>query len=151
MAQATNDGPIQPEQPPKTLWGTSCSAVSRSAALDCVMEQRVIITETWRLLVGVKVRVEGAGRTPALMVQTPLGLFMPSGVTLRVDSVEPEKLDVQTCDAAGCYAGMAMSAEFVALMVTGRELLVSFQDLARQDVNVTVSLQGFSAGFQMIK
>lgn len=151
MALPTDEVERKAAGAPESGWRTSCAAADRSVALNCSVEQRVVIGETGRSLVNVMVRVDGAERIPALMVQVPLGLYLPAGVTILIDKAKPEKLDLQTCDGAGCYAGMALSDKFLALMIAGRQLSITFQDLAKQKVNVTMPLLGFSAGFQKIK
>ena len=139
------------EQTPVSGWRASCAAADRTAPLDCALEQRAFVAQSGQLLVAVTLRVDGAERKPALMIQTPIGLFLPAGVTMRVDDGQPESLVVQTCDAAGCYAGTALGDTLLARMAGGRQLSVGFQDLAKRDVSVSMPLDGFAKGWKKIR
>jgi hypothetical protein len=44
-------------------------------------------------------------KAPVIMIQTPLDLFLPAGVTLSVDGGNPVPFELQTCNVKGCYAG----------------------------------------------
>ncbi len=139
------------EQAPVSGWRTSCTAADRTGPLDCALEQRVFIAQSGQLLVAVTVRVDGTERKPALMIQTPLGLYVPGGVTIRVDDGQPESLVVQTCDAGGCYAGTALADAVLSRMAGGRQLSVGFQNLTKRDVSVSMPLDGFSEGLKKIR
>jgi invasion protein IalB len=151
LAETKGDVKASGEQTPVSGWRTSCAAPDRAAAVDCTLEQGAFIAQTGQLVAKVTVRVDGADRKPALMIQTPLGLHLPTGVEIRVDDHKPESLALQTCDAAGCYAGMALSDALLARMSGGRQLLVSFQDLSKREVKVTMPLEGFSEGLKKIR
>lgn len=135
---------------PASGWGTSCATTERDAPLSCVLEQSIFVPKTRRQLVNVKIRVEGAEKNPSLLITAPLGLFLPAGVSIRVDGAEPKKLDLQTCDAAGCYVAMALTDELLGLMKAGSDFSVTFQNLAKEEINVTMPLEGFSDGLAKV-
>jgi invasion protein IalB len=135
---------------PASGWRTSCAASERDAPLACVLEQSIFVPNTRQQLVNVKIQFEGGKKQPTLLITAPLGLFLPAGVSIRVDQAEPETLDLQTCDAAGCYVAMAVSDELLGLLKAGNDFSVTFQDLAKQDINVTMPLQGFSDGLAKV-
>ncbi len=139
------------EQTPVSGWRASCAAADRTAPLDCALEQRAFVSQSGQLLVAVTVRVDGKDRKPALMVHTPLGLYLPAGVTIGVDEAKPDTLGLQTCDATGCYAGTALSDALLARMAGGRQLSVGFQDLLKRDVSVSMPLDGFAEGWKKIR
>jgi invasion protein IalB len=151
LAQTGGGGQVPSEQTPVSGWRTSCAAAERAGPLDCALEQRAFVAQTGQLLVRVTVRVDGKERKPALMIQLPLGLHLPAGVELRIDEHKPEPLGLQMCDAAGCYAGMALSDAFLARLNGGRQLLISFEDPSKRRVNVTMPLQGFSEGLKKVR
>lgn len=128
-------------------WSTGCSSDGRSAALDCSVEQRAVVTNTGQLVTLVRVRVPADTKKPVMMVQVPLGLFLPAGVTVDVDGNNIQKLGVQTCDTTGCYAGSPISPEVLTAMFGGQKLNVSFQPLNKQPVKIPMELNGFRAAF----
>ena len=151
LAETKGDEKASSETTPVSGWRASCTASDRAAALNCALEQGAFVVQTGQLLAKVTVRVDGADRKPALMIQTPLGLHLPTGVEIRVDEHKPESLALQTCDATGCYAGMAPSDALLGRLSGGRQLLVSFQDLSKREVKVSMPLQGFAEGLKKIR
>ena len=139
-AAAQNDQPA----PPQNGWRSSCASVSRSEPLDCTVEQRLVLANSGQLLAAVTIRIDGTTRQPALMVQLPHGLFLPDGISLRVDDAEVMKLALQTCDGAGCYAGASASKELIKAMSSGSQLKVLFRNLSKDEIQLALPLAGFS-------
>ena len=150
-AQDANPQPeaAQPQQ--RQLWAVRCTASARAAAPDCAVEQRAVVTENGRLLILFSVRVPADTRKPVMMVQAPLGPFLPAGVTLDVDGAGELKLDYQTCDANGCYAGSPVSDELLQAMFGGQKLNVTIQALNKQPVEVPLDLTGFTAAYRSVE
>jgi len=84
-------------------------------------------------------------------VQVPLGLFLPSGLKLNVDDGASEELQLQTCDASGCYAGGQVSETLLAALKRGTTLSILFENLQRQPVTIPVQLAGFTAAYTKIE
>jgi invasion protein IalB len=63
---------------------------------------------------------------------------------VSIDNAALQALQIQTCDARGCYAGMPISPENLGAMRTGTKLNVVFEDLKRQKITVPVPLKGFA-------
>src|SRR5665213_3803902 len=74
-----------PATPRADAWATNCSAPMRAGPLDCSVVQRVVLQRTGQLLAMVSVRLPSDSRNPAMLVQTPLGLYLPAGVSLKID------------------------------------------------------------------
>jgi len=139
----------QPQQ--RQLWTVRCIAQARTAAPDCAVEQRAVVTETGRLFVLFTVRVPAGTRKPVMMIQAPLGPFLPAGVTLNVDGGSEVKLDYQTCDANGCYAGSPVSEALLQSLFSGQKLKVTIQAFNKQPVQVPLDLTGFTAAYRSIQ
>ena len=142
-------GPASASQPPS--WAVGCTAAERSAALTCAVEQRVFVANTGQFVGSVSVRVPGDTKGPVMTITTPLGLFLPAGVSIAVDEDAAQTLQVQTCDARGCYAESPLSDNLLSRMFKGKKLNVGFQDLSKQPINLALSLTGFSDAFAKIK
>jgi len=140
-----------PQAPPPAPWGARCASEARSGALDCVVEQRVIVSNTGQLLAAVSVRIPPGETTPAMMIQTPFGLYLPAGVKVAIDGTGFGNLPLQTCDGTGCYAGQAVSPELLTALRNGVNLSITVQDAAQRDITVPVSLNGFTAAYEKIQ
>lgn len=138
-------------QQQQQLWAVRCTAGARDAAPDCAIEQRAVVTETGRLLMQFTVRVPADSRKPVMMLQAPLGPFLPGGLTLDIDGANSLKLDYQTCDANGCYAGAPVTDELLQAMFRGQKLNITMQALNKQPVKIPLDLTGFTAAYRNIQ
>ncbi|USG61968.1 invasion associated locus B family protein [Sneathiella marina] len=148
QAQTTTaEAPMPAESP----WSVHCEAISREALPDCRIEQRAVVTKTGRLLLQVTLQVPADTREPVLMIQGPLGTFLPAGIGLDVDGAELIELPFQTCEANGCFAATPMTADQLEALFGGQKLNVQLQSVNRQPITVPMSLIGFTSAYRKIQ
>jgi invasion protein IalB len=109
-----------------------------------------VVQETGQLVIVASIRVPHAPRTPAMLVQLPLGLFLPAGIQLGVDDQATRNLPVQRCDANGCYAGLSVDGALLAALKAGKALRLTMRNMAQEPVTFEVPLAGFTAAFERI-
>jgi invasion protein IalB len=143
--------PAPANTPPQPGWAVRCSSVSRSAPLECAMEQTAVLSKTGQLIALVNIRVPSDTHAPVALVQLPLGLNLPGGAKLQVDDGKVTDLQIQTCEARGCYASTPISPEFLAALKSGQQLKVSFQNLGKENISIPMPLADFAAGYDKIK
>jgi len=149
--QAATEGTAkQSAKPQRLAWASNCSSVERQARPECAISQRVITTNG-QLVGSITLRVPADSKDPVAMVQMPLGLFLPAGVTLDVDGTQPLAFPLQTCNATGCYTGFVLPAGMLERMFKGEKLNVTFQYLDRKSVVLPMSLAGFTEAFGRIR
>jgi invasion protein IalB len=85
------------------------------------------------------------------MVQLPLGLNLPAGARLQVDEGKTVDLQVQTCENRGCYANLPIAPDMLAALRTGKQLKISFQNLAKDPITIPMPLADFAAAYDKIK
>ena len=132
-------------------WVARCSSASRGAPLECAIEQSAVLTKTGQLIVLVNVRVPAETRVPVALVQLPLGLNLPAGAKFQVDDGKTSDLQIQTCEARGCYANLQISPDVLAALKSGKQLKVSFQNLAKETISIPMPLADFAAAYEKIK
>ena len=132
-------------------WVARCGSVSRDAPLECAIEQNAVLPRTGQLVIAVNIRVPADTHTPSVLIQLPLGLNIPGGAKLQVDDAQATDLQIQTCEARGCYAGTAIAPELLAAMKSGKQLKVSFQNLNKETLTVPLPLADFAAAYDKIK
>lgn len=142
--------PADGNAPPQPVWTSRCSSEGRKAALICEIEQSLFITKTGQLVASVNVKLPPETRQPVMMVQLPVGLFLPGGVNLQIDESKSQALVIQTCDLKGCYAATTVSPELLGAMKSGKRLSVTFQNLNKENVNLAFVLSGFAEGYDKI-
>jgi invasion protein IalB len=140
-----------PSAPPQPGWAARCSSVSRDAPLDCALEQTAVLSKTGQLIVLVNIRVPNDTRTPVALVQLPLGLNLPAGAKLQIDDGKSVDLQIQTCEARGCYASTPIAAEMLAALKAGKQLKVSFQTMTKETITIPMPLGDFAAAYDRIK
>ena len=136
---------------PPPGWIARCSSASRSSSLECAIEQSAVLTKTGQLIVLINIRVPADTRAPVALVQLPLGLNLPAGAKFQVDESKAAELQIQTCEARGCYANMPISPEMLGTLKTGKQLKVSFQNLAKETITIPMPLGDFAAAYEKIK
>jgi invasion protein IalB len=141
--------PANPPAPPG--WSARCSSVSRGAPLECAIEQTAVLTKTGQLIVLIDIRVPADTHAPVAVIQLPLGLNLPAGAKLQVDDGKTTDLQIQTCEQRGCYTNAPISPEMLAAMKTGKQLKVSFQNLAKEVIAIPMPLTDFAAAYDKIK
>ena len=132
-------------------WVARCASPSRQAPLECVVEQQVVVQATGQQISLVNVRVPGDTRQPVMMVQLPLGLFLPAGLTLQVDEGKAQPMTIQSCDQRACYVGLALNAELLDQMKKGQRLNLGMQSVNREPVTIVHPLADFGAQFTKIQ
>jgi invasion protein IalB len=138
-----------PPAPPG--WAAHCNSVSRDASLECTIEQNAILTKTGQVLVLVVIRVPGDTRAPLAFMQLPLGLNLQTGAKFQVDDGKAVDLPIQTCENRGCYASAPVTPELLTALKSGKQLKVSFQDLAKETITIPMPLNDFAAAYDKIK
>jgi invasion protein IalB len=138
-------------QQPQSGWAARCTSASRETPLECAMEETAVLTKTGQLIVLVNVRVPSDTHAPIALVQLPLGLNLPAGAKLQVDDGKVVDLQIQTCENRGCYASGPIAPDLLAALKSGKELKVSFQNLAKETMSIPLPLADFAAAYEKIK
>jgi invasion protein IalB len=137
--------------PPPPGWAPRCGSASRDAPLECAIEQSAVLPRTGQLVILVNIRVPADTHTPSALIQLPLGLNLPGGAKLQVDDGTATDMQIQTCEARGCYAGTTIAPDLLAAMKSGKQLKVSFQNLNKETLTVPLPLADFAAAYDKIK
>jgi invasion protein IalB len=150
-APADSNGAAPANTPPPPGWIARCGSASRDAPLECAIEQNAVLPRTGQLVIAVNIRVPADTHAPSALVQLPLGLNIPNGAKLQVDDGKATDLQIQTCEARGCYAGTTIAPDLLAAMKSGKQLKVSFQNLNKETLTVPLPLADFAAAYEKIK
>jgi invasion protein IalB len=150
-AQGDANGAASPATPPQSGWIARCGSPSRQAPLECAIEQTAILGKTGQLIILVNIRVPSDTHTPVALVQLPLGFSLPGGAKLQVDDGQATDLQIQTCEARGCYAGTPIAPDLLAALKSGKQLKILFQNLGKETITIPLPLADFAAAYDKIK
>ena len=84
-------------------------------------------------------------------MQLPLGLNLPVGAKLQVDDGKAVDLQIQTCETRRLLRHRADRARLAGRLKSGKQLKVSFQNLAKETITIPMPLADFAAAYDKIK
>lgn len=136
-------GPVaSQEQPaPESSWIVRCQ---EAGAARCEIFQRLIVQETGQRVAEFAIGFpedKGAARG---VVVLPLGILLTDGVQMQIDEHQPFSFKVRFCTADGCYAYLNLNETVLDLMRKGGKAVLSFRSLQGQNVEIPISLTGFT-------
>lgn len=134
---------------PAPPWSYACQESADKTQKLCRIMQNLTVKrgDQQQRLLTVIVRPQAKAKNHGLLIALPHGLFLPAGIEIKVDDNQPVKMVIQTSDAKGAYAGIAISDELLADLKKGIKLSVTFMSAVRKPVTVPVSLNGFTASY----
>lgn len=153
-AAAAQPAPAQPQadgDAQQPGWIARCTSASRDAPLECAIEQNAVLTKTGQTIVLINIRIAPDTRTPIALLQLPLGINLPVGARLQVDEGKTVDLPIQTCENRGCYASTPIAPDLLAALRAGKQLKVSFQNMAKETIAIPMPLGDFAAAYDKIK
>ncbi|WP_159585743.1 invasion associated locus B family protein [Chelativorans xinjiangense] len=87
---------------------------------------------------------------PIAIISTPLNVYLPAGLELRIDGGGARRAAFETCNISGCHAGFALEGPLLAGLRRGNVLSVTMKDSKASQVPVEVSLKGITAGLEAL-
>ena len=90
-------------------------------------------------------------KKPVMLIQVPLGTYLPPGASLQIGQDDARTLPFQSCNRAGCIAEYAVTNAELATMAKGADLTVSFQTLQKQPITLQVPSAGFAVAYAKIR
>ncbi|HVG48575.1 MAG TPA: invasion associated locus B family protein [Rubellimicrobium sp.] len=93
---------------------------------------------------------EGSPAAAGATIVAPLETLLTENLTLGIDGNEPKRYPFTFCNRAGCVARVGFTAEEVQQFRSGNAVTMSIVPAAAPDqtVDLTISLSGFTAGFE---
>ncbi len=98
-------------------------------------------------------RLEGGERAvAAATIVVPLETLLPAQLTIAVDDHPGKRYQYSFCSPIGCVAQIGLTAEDIATMKKGKTATLSLVPAPAPDqvVKLTLSLKGFTAGYEAV-
>src|SRR5262249_9568009 len=137
--------PAQAAPEPRPTWMVNCNSVS--GGYDCRASQTLFAQKTNQRILTLAVRTLPNAKSPDLLIQGPLGIYLPAGISIQIGNDKPKALPVQSCDRSGCVAQSTMTDEEIAALRGGANLTVTMLDLKKAPVKLQVPGLGFAAAY----
>jgi len=149
---ATNPVPASPPgAPPGSQfygdWSRQCEALPNGQRPQCFLSQNVYLKQTKRRILYIAVGLFGAGQKQGAIVQVPLRLYLPSGLTFEIPDAKPIQIIIEVCLKIGCRATVQLTDQVIEAMKKGGRAVMKLRDSRRNQLNLPISLEGFAEGF----
>lgn len=131
-------------------WRVQCNSPTGAPAV-CQMFQNIVVKDSGEPVLRFFVGYQGDSETPIGVLVVPLGVNLPSGITLKIDDGQAYQLAIEVCLPNGCRARFGFDQNFLDLFKRGSSGTVSFVGGNRQPFNVPISLKGFTAALKAIR
>ena len=145
--------PVQGTAPPRRagppVWRVNCS--DSQAGLDCRAVQTIVVKQTGQPFLTVVVRVPPDTKKPVMLIQAPLGSYLPAGVILQFGQDPARAIPFHNCNRSGCVATYAVTEPEIGAMLNGANLAVAIQNRQRAPIKLTVQAADFPEVYARMK
>lgn len=86
------------------------------------------------------------------VIAVPLEVLLPGQLTLTIDDGKTKRYPFSVCDPLGCYARIGLTTDEIAELKKGSKATIQVVPFVapKERMTVTLSLKGFTAGYDMI-
>ncbi len=134
-------------------WMVRCGRPRGQEAEVCEMQQQQIDNED-RTVMAVAVGQVPGSSDVGLLILLPLGILLPAGVTMQIDSGAAIPLEVERCERQGCRIERLIEPDLLSRLKAGTKATVFFEAFdpqgKRQRLGVPISLLGFTAALNEV-
>jgi invasion protein IalB len=127
----------------QTAWTLRCNA-------RCSIFQNITVRRgnAVQRLLTITIQTQEQSKDDFLLLSLPHGLHLPDGAEIQVDETKAEKIEIQTSDANGAYAGTKFTPEMVKAFNAGKALKVTMISADRKKITVPAPLSGFDEAYE---
>ena len=123
-------------------WIRHCAEVGTPPTLACVTQQE-IRDESGNFVISLAFQEPAGGGRKRIAIGVPLGTWLPSELTLRVDQGKAVTARYGTCLNNGCFGALDPTPDLISQMRSGQTAIVTLWDAFNQPVEVSLPLESF--------
>lgn len=132
-------------------WVLVCDQSEELNEERCFIVQELRVKETNQRVVRIEVGYVAKTGKPAALITLPLGISLQHGMLLQVDEGEESRYAFTRCVPGGCIAAVALTDAQIGALKAGSTAHVQFHDGLAREVNLDMSLSGFTAAFSSMQ
>jgi invasion protein IalB len=141
--------PVQQATALQPDWAVNCATVQTE--LTCVASQSFFVKETGQRFMTVSVNPPRGDKKTTLVLQLPLGIYLPAGVSMQFGKAAAKTIPIISCDQNGCTAEYTATDAEVKSMLSGENLLVAVQARDQKPLSVNVPFDGFDTAYSKLR
>jgi invasion protein IalB len=146
-APAAAEGPVK-----NTFgdWQMRCETPAGAKTEQCAMVQSVQAEDKPNVSLVVIVLKTADGRSRLLRVIAPLGVLLPSGLGLKIDTTDVGRAGFVRCLPSGCIAEVVMDDELLGKLRNGQAATFIVFQTPEEGIGIPVSLNGFGKAYESL-
>jgi invasion protein IalB len=134
-------------------WTVRCGRQNEQGPEVCEMQQQQTDKEGRTVMAVAVGKVPGSSEL-GLLIMVPLGVLLPAGVMLQIDSGSEMPLQVNRCERQGCRIEMLLKPDLLTRLKSGSQAKVFFEAFdpqgERRRLGIPISLFGFTAALEQV-
>ena len=131
-------------------WEMRCETPPGAAREQCALIQSVAAEDKPNMNLVVIVLKTADGKSRLLRVIAPLGVLLPSGVGLNIDSADKGRAGFVRCLPSGCVAEVVMDDKLLEDLKVGKTAVFILFETPEQGTGIPMTLNGFREGFERL-
>ncbi len=131
-------------------WQIRCETPPGAQSEQCALFQSVVAEDRANVGITVLVLKTADQKSRLMRVQVPLGVLLPAGLGLKVDSTDVGRAGYVRCLPRGCYAEVVMDDALVGKMKTGQTATFFIFQTPEEGIGFPMGLKGFGEGYDKL-
>ncbi len=131
-------------------WQIRCENPPGAQTEQCALFQSVVAEDRANVGLTVLVLKTADQKSRLMRIQAPLGVLLPAGLGLKIDSADVGRAGFVRCLPRGCYAEVVMDDTLIGQMRAGTTATFFIFQTPEEGIGFPVSLKGFGAGYDKL-
>jgi invasion protein IalB len=131
-------------------WQVRCDTPPGAQKEQCALVQSVTAEDRPNVALTVLVLKTADQKSRLLRVLAPLGVLLPSGLGLKIDSVDVGRAGFVRCLPNGCVAEVMLDDTLVGQLRSGKDATFIIFQTPEEGIGIPLSLNGFGDGFDKL-
>nr|WP_319390275.1 invasion associated locus B family protein [uncultured Cohaesibacter sp.] len=132
-------------------WEIRCDTPPGSPSEQCALMQYVTAADRDNVGLTVIILKTADKSARILRVLTPLGVLLPHGLGLHVDTTDVGNAGFVRCLPQGCIAEVIMDDQLLKLLEEGKTATFIVFQTPEEGIGIPIELNGFKSGFDALK
>ena len=131
-------------------WEMRCETPPGAQREQCAIIQSVAAEDKPNINLVVIVLKIADGKSRLMRVVAPLGVLLPSGLGLKIDSTDVGRAGFVRCLLSGCVAEIVMEDKLIEQLKTGQTATFIIFQTPEEGTGIPLALAGFKDGFDKL-
>ena len=131
-------------------WQIRCDTPPGAKSEQCALIQSVTAEDRANVGLTVIVLKTADAKSRLMRVVAPLGVLLPSGLGLKIDTADVGRAGFVRCLPNGCIAEVVMDDELIKKLRTGKSATFIIFQTPEEGIGFPMSLNGFGEGYDKL-